>query len=339
MSTSENSFTRQSNLSPAKKLLLEKWKSSQFAASSEAQTKTAAQETIEQLASILPHLPVSPKFSPLVPIQPRGSKRPFFCVHPIGGNVLNYIPMASYLSPEQPFYGLQARGLDGQHSPLTKLEDMADSYIEAIQTIQSEGPYLLGGWSMGGIVALEMAIQLQRKEQQIAQLIVIDSALPNYIDQRYQSQFNDVFMLKFFALSLGGSVGKDFIIADDAIKKMTGDEQIRYILEQAKQSSIIPPDVELMQLRTLIEVFKANVQAVLKYVPQGTVNQLTLLLANNMLDELSDLHNPQLGWDELTVEPVEIYSLPGNHYTMLANPHVQVLAEQLSRCLDEAQLS
>ncbi|MDB9371280.1 thioesterase domain-containing protein [Nodularia spumigena CS-586/05] len=337
MSTSENSFTQKSNLSPAKKLLLEKWKSSKFAATSEAQPST--QETIEQLASVLRQQFVSPNFSPLVPIQPRGSKRPFFCVHPIGGNVLNYIPLASYLSPEQPFYGLQARGIDGQQTPLTQVEEIADSYIEAMRTIQSEGPYLLGGWSMGGIVALEMAIQLHRKEQQIAQLIVIDSALPNYIDKRYQSQFDDVLMLKYFALFLGGSVGKNLIVSDDTIKQKTGDEQIRYIWEQAKLSGIIPPDVELMQIRTLIEVFKANVQAVLKYVPQGTVNRLALFLANDMLDELLDIHNPKLGWDELTVEPVEIYSMPGNHYTMLAKPQVQVLAEQLSRCIDEAQLS
>lgn len=333
--TSEDLSARESNLSSAKKLLLEKWKSSKLIANSGAQT--ASQGTTAKLASILRQQSASLSWSPLVPVQPNGSKRPFFCVHPIGGNVLNYIHLARYLDPEQPFYGLQAKGLDGQQEPCTQVEEMAASYIEAIFTVQPEGPYLLGGWSMGGIIAFEMAIQLQRKGHQVALLAVIDSALPNYINKSYQGNFDEILTLKYFALTLGGSVGKNLSVSYDTLKHLSRDEQMNYILEQAKMNAIIPSNVGLTHIRPLIKVFTANVQAVLKYVPQSYPNQVTLFLAQDILDELSDLHNPKLGWDELTTEPVKIYSILGNHYTIMTKPYVQKLAERLSCCLEKAQ--
>lgn len=75
--------------------------------------------------------------SPIVAIQPKGTKRPFFCIHPAGGHVLCYFNLAHYLGTDQPFYGLQARGFYGEEEPLTTVEEMARLYAQAIQTIQS----------------------------------------------------------------------------------------------------------------------------------------------------------------------------------------------------------
>jgi acyl transferase domain-containing protein/thioesterase domain-containing protein len=296
------------------------------------------EQLLEDEAQQLAHQQsASPSWSPLVSIQPNGSKRPFFCVHPIGGYVLNYIHLARCLDPEQPFYGLQAKGLDGKNEPFTQVEEMAASYIEAMCAVQPEGPYLLGGWSMGGIVAFEMAIQLQRRGHEVALLAVIDSALPNYINKSYQDKFDEILTLKYFALTLGSSIGKNLSVSYDTLKHLSRDEQMNYILEQAKMNAIIPSDVGLTQIRPLIKVFTANVQAVLKYVPQFYPKQVILFLAQDMLKELSDLHDPKLGWNDLTAKPVEIYTIPGNHYTMMAKPYVQNLAEQLSCCLEKAQ--
>ena len=93
-------------------------------------------------------------------IQPTGSKRPLFLVHPAGGHVFPYVHLARYLGPDQPCYGLQAKGLEEGESPHTRIKDMAADYIKALRTVQPNGPYFLGGWSMGGLVAFEMAQQL-----------------------------------------------------------------------------------------------------------------------------------------------------------------------------------
>jgi thioesterase domain-containing protein len=334
--TLQSLSTRTSNLSSAKQLLLEKWKSSKFIMASSGKQANSG-ESITQLTNILRQQSACANWSSLVPIHPSGSRRPFFCVHPIGGNVVNYIHLARYLDPEQPFYGLQAKGLYGQQEPHTQIEEMAASYIEAMYAVQSEGPYMLGGWSMGGIVAFEMANQLQKKGHKVALLAIIDSALPNYINKNYQSNIDEISILKYFALTLGGSVGKNLLVSYDSLKNLSYDERVNYILEQAKMNAVLPADVGLTQILPLIKVFTANVLAALNYVPQFYSDRAILFLAQDVLDELLDLHDPKLGWDELTAKPVEMYTLPGNHYTIMTKPYVQNLAERLSCCLEKAQ--
>src|SRR5262249_43235030 len=104
----------------------------------------------------------------LVPIQPSGTKPPFFCVPGGGGNVIYLHALAYHLGLDQPFYGLQAQGLDGTTAPHTRVEAIAAYYIAAIQSVQPQGPYCLGGHSTGSWVALEMAHQLQAQGHRVA---------------------------------------------------------------------------------------------------------------------------------------------------------------------------
>src|SRR5205823_1918690 len=101
--------------------------------------------------------PQSTLRSPLVAIQSGGARRPFFCVHPGGGEVLCYYDLARALGPDQPFYGLRAVGLEGEAMPDTRIAAMAARYLDVLREQQQHGPYLLGGWSLGGVVAFEMA--------------------------------------------------------------------------------------------------------------------------------------------------------------------------------------
>ena len=121
------------------------------------------------------------KWTYLVPIQPEGSKKPLFCMHAIGGNVLNYFQFASKLGKDQPLYGLQARGLDGRSKPFESIELMAKHYNKEILRVQPNGPYNLCGGSMGGIIAFEMAHQLKKQGHDIANLIMFDTHNPIYI--------------------------------------------------------------------------------------------------------------------------------------------------------------
>jgi acyl carrier protein len=109
--------------------------------------------TIEQLATVL-NQSTEKMWSSLVAIQPNGTKLPFFCVPGIGGNVTDFYELALQLGNEQPFYGLQAVGLDGKSKPYTNIEDMATHYIKEMQTVQPQGSYLLGGHSFGALVAV-----------------------------------------------------------------------------------------------------------------------------------------------------------------------------------------
>src|SRR5271165_1358009 len=108
--------------------------------------------TIEELARVLRDGISASGWSPLVAIQPTGFRPPFFCIHGAGGTVLMYRELSQHLGDDQPFYGLQAQGLDGSCPPLTRVEEMAEVYVKEIRKAQPQGPYFIGGYCMGGTV-------------------------------------------------------------------------------------------------------------------------------------------------------------------------------------------
>ena len=261
--------------------------------------------TIESLASILRQEKDGSSSSPLVPIQTHGSEPPFFCVHPVSGNVLCYRALARRLGAQQPFYALQARGVDDEREPQTRVEAMAADYLEAVRTIQSHGPYLLGGWSMGGLIALEMARQLQAQGEEVRLIALFDTKAPGAEEE----MIDDASLLASFALHLGLSKEQIEDAADASV-----------LLERAKAASIIPHDMSRARLDQQFRVFKANVRAARSYRPEDLPAGLVLFRAAE--------RSPGLGWENL-----EAYETPGSHMTMLREPNVSVLAERLREYL------
>jgi len=137
----------------------------------------ARASTVETLAEVIArHAKQPDAWDSLVPIREHGEKTPFFCVHGGAGNVGSFPLLARQLPEDQPFYGLQWDGLDGSRGHRT-IEGMAAHYLERVRRVQPRGPYILGGHCIGGIVAIEMAHQLIRAGERVAQLVLFD--LPN----------------------------------------------------------------------------------------------------------------------------------------------------------------
>ena len=111
----------------------------------------------------------------LLPIRTRGTRPPFFCIHPGGGLSWSYMPLARYVPEDVPLYGLQARGIDGRSEPARSVRDMAQDYLEQIRTVQPGGPYHLLGWSFGAIPAHEIAVRLRAAGEEVAALILVDA--------------------------------------------------------------------------------------------------------------------------------------------------------------------
>ncbi|MFG3200144.1 alpha/beta fold hydrolase, partial [Streptomyces sp. NPDC048208] len=111
----------------------------------------------------------------LIPINSKGSMSPLFCIHPGGGYTWVYAQLANYLPEGLSIYGIQARGLDGDTDLPNTVEEMAADYIRQVRAIQPSGPYSLLGWSLGGLVAHEMAVQLQRSGEEISVLAIMDA--------------------------------------------------------------------------------------------------------------------------------------------------------------------
>jgi amino acid adenylation domain-containing protein len=294
--------------------------------------------TIETLVAVLRQQGTQSS-SPLVGIQTKGAKRPFFCVHPAGGNIICYISLARRLGLDQPLYGLQARGLDGKHEPLESIEEMAAHYLEALRGVQPCGPYLLGGWSLGGALAFEMARQLQSQGEEIALLALMDSPAPVASHNHNDEELDDASLLAAKAADAG------LPINEEELRGLEPDERLRYFLDQGRKCRLIPADYDLEQASRLLRVYKTNVRALRLYNPRGSVNRVTLFRAIEMLEasvgptsENSAL-DATLGWSKFSSEPVEVYDVPGDHMSMMTEPDVEALADILRQSLDEQRLA
>ena len=129
--------------------------------------------TISALARLL-ELPTLPHFSPFVPLKEGRTKPPVLIVHGVGGRA-SFGVLAKHIRTENPIYGVQAKGVDGMEKPFGRIEDMAEYYLDALRGLESNGPYILIGYSFGGLIALEMAQRLSERGKQIALLAMLDT--------------------------------------------------------------------------------------------------------------------------------------------------------------------
>jgi amino acid adenylation domain-containing protein len=300
--------------------------------------------TIESLADILRQESEVSSWSPLVRIQKGTSKYPFFCVPGGGGNVLYLYDLARCLGSNQTFYGLQALGLNGESEPLTEVEDMATYYIQAIQTVQPSGPYFLGGHSFGGIVAYEMAQQLVKSGHEVALVAIIDAPAPIVNDKPVYVDIDNATRLTETARLIERWLGKSLNISYEILQPLEFDEQLEYLKERLIAVNLLPVGTDTKQVRGLVQVFEANMQASIKYSSQEVYpNRLTLLRASEVNTEdtalLTELRQDSAwGWGQFSAQKVDIHFVPGDHITMMAQPHIQTVAEQLRICIEQANV-
>ncbi len=274
--------------------------------------------------------PNRPSGSPIVAIQPAGGRRPFFCIHPVGGSVLCYIELARHLHKEQPFYGLQSPGLADGQPLLDSIEKMAAHYIKAMRRVQPAGPYLLGGWSLGGVVAYEMAQQLEQQGQRVDLLALLDSALPD--DERSNRGTDDAHLVAAFAQNVADVLGTDVALPTDPA--VTGlDGQMQAVLDWCSANAAVEK-TRSVQLHKLMQVYKTNYRALQQYVPRAYSGRITLLLSSEQADQRQ--RTPIADWSGIALGGLRIEAVSGDHYSIVKNPDVQVTAERLEGFLAAA---
>ena len=258
--------------------------------------------TIERLADTLGQDGWSHHWSSLVPLQPTGSHSPFFCIHGVGGNVVGFHELAQHMKPDYPLYGLQSQGLDGKNSCHTRIEDMAAHYLEEIHTIQAKGPYHLGGFSLGGLVAYEMACQLVARGEEVGLLVLFDTYASNV-----------------------KSANESLL---DLLRHPTW-AQLRQLPQVLRKK--VRRTFRMWRLpQALKNVMNTNARAAEQYCLRPYSGKATLLRAGDTWRASED---PRAGWGEL-VGALETIEIPGGHMDILREPHVNRVAESLKRCID-----
>lgn len=283
--------------------------------------------TIERLAAVLRSPDEAPASATLVPIRPlaEGLKQPLFCVHPAGGTVFCYRELARRLDPLRPVYGLQARGIDGLLSPHTRIEDMAGEYVAAIRSVEPQGPYLLAGWSLGGILAFEMARQLAEAGFEPALVAVIDAGMISPDESFDEDDFLPI-LLEMFPDELRPS--------QSDLRGMSAAEQLQFFRQRAEQARVLVGGDNPIQDQHVFQVFQANLNALLEYHPQPYTGKLTLFRAAHGVTALHQ--SPGLGWRPWVGE-LEEHVIAGEHVRLFSEPQIQIVAAGLEACLERAE--
>lgn len=298
--------------------------------------------TIEHLATTITTPDAMPAWSPVVPIKPEGSRPPLFLVHPIGGEVFGYAALAKLLGDEQPVYGLQAYGLDGERAPIERIEEMASLYLDEVLKIQPREPFLFGGYSFGGIVAYEMARQLHERSGRAAALVaVLDEEAPR---AARPPAWHPLALARF-------TRNLPFWTRDSLRGRPVGDimRAVARHSSRVARTHLARPSINVFNIKpyeqkladmldvdqlppTHRRVSEALHRALTAYCPRPCPVRVTLFRtkSNRLLDTVAF----DKGWSGLAQEGVEVHIVAGNHNNMYEQPQARLLAAGMRACLD-----
>ncbi|MBB5802959.1 amino acid adenylation domain-containing protein [Saccharothrix ecbatanensis] len=295
--------------------------------------------SIEAMAQLLRTEEREDRFRSAVPLQASGSLDPFFCVHAGGGGVLGYLPLARAAGDERPFIGLQSPGLYPGGSSPAELTAMAARYVEEIKAHQAQGPYWLGGWCLGGIIAHEVARQMVDAGDEVARLVLFDSDAPveAQLDgsagaESSDGDVTDIELVQNFAWHY------QLDIPTSELESLDDQARLDYLVRLVRSKDLLPADAGRAELRQMLTVYRGNVNAARRYIrdarPPLTPSvdyPVTLFLA---VDEpVRDDVGETLGWAQIYGSGVRVERVPGDHHTMMVPPQVDVLAQRLAALL------
>ena len=234
--------------------------------------------TIELLATRLLEPVVSRGGSPLVDLGAAGPGQPLILVHPIGGGILCYNALARCLDGARNVLGLESDGLESEAERETDLVRMASRYVEALRHLRPRGPYLLGGWSMGGIVALEMARQLTDAGHEVPLVFLIDSSVPT--PARSPHSLDDQEILTAFAADLARTAGRQEWASLEQLHGLDFEAMRNGNLARAIEGSEIAREIGAERLQRLHDVYRGNRLALEGYRPRPYPGRAILIRAD-----------------------------------------------------------
>jgi FkbH-like protein len=300
--------------------------------------------TIAQLAELLGDSNWKPHWRSLVPLKSSGTRPPFYCVHGVGGNVIEFRDMIRYFHPDQPFYGIQAIGLDGKscRQNLT-VEQMARHYIREIRELQPDGPYYFGGSSFGGLVAYEMARQVLAEGLEVGIVALFDTHGPGY---PRTLPTTSAFERKLDQLRFRVSLHWSNLLAT---KPRQRPQYIWIKAKRCKKAIVFKTrsfvnaahrSMKLLASRLFLpaairKVNQAGHWAAADYVPGEYPGSITLFRATRQPPGICQ--DPTLGWESVVRGRIDIYDTPGYHGTLVREPRAAELVRQVEDALRKAQ--
>jgi amino acid adenylation domain-containing protein len=307
--------------------------------------------TVKHLAKKITTQPDEAIWHSLVPIQPYGKKPPIFFVHPFGGDVTGFNVWAQHLGKDQPFFGLRAKGLDGIQKPLSRIEEMAALYLTELRLVQPNGPYYLGGYCIGGVIAFEMAQQLYRQGEQVALLAIVNQPPPNsgYYIIKLSPGFIFAFLrnlpywfIDFLQLRYREIVTR--LKLKLAVFKAGMSKRFNHLFKRTEiESSRVTDDTIKIQVSQYPEYqrefitsyFHKFLEALAHYQPQ--VYPGHIILFRTPRQPLFCSFDHTLCWNKLAGCGIDVVVVPGSNTTITRDPYALEFVKQLKSKLNAAQ--
>ncbi|MEJ7929076.1 SDR family NAD(P)-dependent oxidoreductase [Ramlibacter sp. AN1015] len=283
-------------------------------AGAEAQAAAPAAAEASERPAVSNVIPLGKRaWSPLVEIcKGTPGRQPLFCVHGAGGNVLNFKLISDRVGTDQPFFGLQAQGVDGRLPPLRTVEEMARQYLQAIRSVRPSGPYRLAGYSAGGLIALEMAQQLRAQGEQIELLLMIDTLSPDAA-RRPVPLWRKLWLLRKWSLA--------FAMGWPARRRRGREIEVRYgqALERLARGEPLPPELVDFHL------FRNFMEAQARYEAQSYAGDMVLFKARECENQYLQAGRT-LGWEQHVQGEIHVMRIDGSHFSMMNEPGITQLA-------------
>jgi amino acid adenylation domain-containing protein len=264
----------------------------------------------------------------LVPLQRGGSAAPLFCVHPVSGGVACYAELGRVLGTARPVYALENAKAWSDQS--LSIEEMAARYGVALRSVQPKGPYALCGWSLGGVIAFEIARQLRAAGEEVSMLMLLDSYL--FDPHRDRDDLTDAEMLDSFVKDLVLSHGLTPTAEWLANVDLGPDpDPVAQSLVALKTLSVLPQDCGLDQFRAQLKAYARNFQAWAGYRPGEYGGRVQLTMCADSIE--SGERSPMKSWGRVAVGGLSLDVLACSHYALLRAPMLDAVASRLSTLL------
>lgn len=276
----------------------------------------------------------APTWSPLAPLQVNAGAPPLYFVHPAGGALFWYLALLKQLGPAYNAYGLQGEGLYGDQTPLTSIPAMAHTYVAAIKAAQPTGPYTLLGYSMGGVIAFEVAQQLHAQGDRVTQLFLFDAYLYTarlpYPGRDVADEQERLIVRMVAALPQGQSRA-----LHQQLRQLPDHQaRIDQLFALGKQVGRIPPSYTLTDLRRMYDAMAAHVEALSAYQPRPYAGRVIFLQCQ---DRTESTIVPYLEWAKVANGGVAHHLVPGKHSNLMEEPQVQRVAEIVRHYLQQQE--
>ncbi len=266
----------------------------------------------------------------LVPLATGGKARPLFLVHEAGGSVTGYRPLATRLGGTRPVYGIEAApspegGADGS------VEAMAAAYVDAVRAVEPKGPWLLGGWSFGGLVAFEMARQLEAAGEPVGAVFLLDAPPPDAGEEGAGGEPSLSRVLAFFAREAG------LAIVREELEEAAPEVAVRRVAEAAVAAGLLPASGAEEYLRHRLDLVGRNLAARTRYRASAPIDAPIVYLRPTAEDPPAGAgaEDPTRGWSRRSRRPVQLHLLPGDHWSFLAETEVAEVARLLEEAMEE----